>query len=153
MKAVFLLGSKSDKDFADKIAGELIEWGIHSEIIVASAHKVPRMVADIIEKNNVSGMAMVYVTVAGRSNALSGVVAANSIHPVIACPPFADKDDFIVNINSTLMMPSETPVMTVIDPGNAALAVIKIFALLDEELKVKVEARMAKIKAQFEMEP
>lgn len=150
MKAVFLLGSKSDKDFADKIAGELIEWGIHSEIIVASAHKVPRKVADIIEKNNVSGDSLVYVTVAGRSNALSGVVAANSVHPVIACPPFADKDDFIVNINSTLMMPSETPVMTVIDPSNAALAVIKIFALLDEELKAKVEARMAKIKAQFE---
>lgn len=150
MKAVFLLGSKSDKDFADKIAGELIEWGIHSEIIVASAHKVPRKVADIIEKNNSSGDSLVYVTVAGRSNALSGVVAANSVHPVIACPPFADKDDFIVNINSTLMMPSETPVMTVIDPSNAALAVIKIFALLDEELKVKVEARMAKIKAQFE---
>lgn len=150
MKAVFLLGSKSDKDFADKIAGELIEWGIHSEIIVASAHKVPRKVADIIEKNNASGMAMVYVTVAGRSNALSGVVAANSVHPVIACPPFADKDDFMVNINSTLIMPSETPVMTVIDPLNAALSVVKIFALLDEELKVKVEARMAKIKAQFE---
>lgn len=145
-----MLGSKSDKDFADKIAGELIEWGIHSEIIVASAHKVPRMVADIIEKNNVSGMAMVYVTVAGRSNALSGVVAANSIHPVIACPPFADKDDFIVNINSTLMMPSETPVMTVVDPSNAALSVIKIFALLDEGLKAKVEARIAKVKAQFE---
>lgn len=150
MKAVFLLGSKSDKDFADKIAGELIEWGIHSEIIVASAHKVPRKVADIIEKNNSSGTAMVYVTIAGRSNALSGVVAANSVHPVIACPPFADKDDFIVNINSTLMMPSETPVMTVIDPLNAALSVVKIFALLDSDLKAKVEARMAKIKAQFE---
>ena len=34
---------------------------------------------------------VVFVTVAGRSNALSGVVAANTHRPVIACPPFKDK--------------------------------------------------------------
>ena len=38
------------------------------------------------------------VTVAGRSNALSGVAAANSKYPVSVCPPFSDKDDMMVNI-------------------------------------------------------
>lgn len=151
MKAIFILGSKSDQEFADKIAGDLIkDWDIHSEIIIASAHKVPRKVADIVERNNKSGEDLVYVTVAGRSNALSGVVAANSVHPVIACPPFKDKDDFIVNINSTLMMPSETPVLTVVDPANAALSVVRIFALIDPKLKKKVGDRIEEVRAKFE---
>ena len=68
-----------------------------------------------------------YVTVAGRSNALSGVVASNSTRPVIACPPFADKDDMMVNINSTLQCPSYVPVMTILEPINVALSIKRIF--------------------------
>ena len=149
MKTVFILGSKSDLDFTNKIVDGLGEWGIETEVIVASAHKVPKKVADIIEANN-KQEDIVYVTVAGRSNALSGVVAANSIHPVIACPPHKDKADFMVNINSTLMMPSETPVMTVIDPSNTVLSVVKIFALKNSELKTKVEARIQSVKQKFD---
>jgi len=149
MKTVFILGSKSDLDFTNKIVDGLGEWGIETEVIVASAHKVPKKVADIIETNN-QQEDIVYVTVAGRSNALSGVVAANSIHPVIACPPHRDKVDFMVNINSTLMMPSETPVMTVIDPSNTVLSVVKIFALKNSELKTKVEARIQSVKQKFD---
>jgi 5-(carboxyamino)imidazole ribonucleotide mutase len=71
----------------------------------------------------------VYITIAGRSNALSGFVAANCTFPVIACPPFADRTDMLVNIHSTLQMPSQVPVLTVLDPGNAALAVKRILDL------------------------
>ena len=42
------------------------------------------------------------------SNALSGVVACNTHHPVIACPPHVDKVDMMTNINSTLQMPSSS---------------------------------------------
>ena len=72
---------------------------------------------------------LVYITIAGRSNALSGFVAANSKFPTIGCPPFSDKSDMLVNIHSTLQMPSMTPVLTVIDPGNCALAVKRIFSV------------------------
>jgi len=109
---------------------------------------VPKKVADLIERVN-GEEDVVYVTIAGRSNALSGVVAANSVHPVIACPPHKDKEDFMVNINSTLMMPSETPVMTICDPTNAVLAVVKIFALKEVGLKQRVVERLAKVKASF----
>ncbi|MEO2090963.1 MAG: AIR carboxylase family protein, partial [Gemmataceae bacterium] len=51
--------------------------------------------------------------IAGRSNALSGFVAANSEFPTLGCPPFSDKADMLVNIHSTLQMPSNTPVLTV----------------------------------------
>lgn len=149
MKVVFLLGSKVDVDFTNKMVGLLDDWGISSELIVASAHKVPEKVFDVVTKNNESGDNLVYITVAGRSNGLSGVTAANSVHPVIACPPFKDKDDMIVNINSTLMMPSDTPVLTVVDPQNAVMAALRVLALNDDSLKTKVAEHIAKIKSEF----
>lgn len=148
MKTVFVLGSDADKEFTAKMVDGLKAWGIESEVIVASAHKVPRKVADLVDNYNKIDD-VVFVGVAGRSNALSGVLAANSLHPVFACPPFKDQDDMMVNINSSLMMPSETPVMTVIDPTNLVLAVVKIFALKDADLKAKVVARIEEVRGKF----
>lgn len=150
MKVQFLLGSKSDTDFAGKIAAHLDEWGISYDIRVASAHKVPEKVFEIVSKNNIEEKELVYVTIAGRSNGLSGVTAANSVHPVIACPPFSDKDDMMVNINSTLMMPSDTPVLTILDPGNCALAIARMFALKDDGLRAKISHQIDSIKKSFE---
>ncbi len=149
MKTVFLLGSKTDLEFTVQMVDGLKEWGVESEVIVASAHKVPKKVADIVEKYN-SVEDVVFVGVAGRSNALSGVLAANSVHPVFACPPFKDKTDMMVNLNSSLMMPSDTPVMTVIDPANLVLSVVKIFAEKDASLRVKVIERIAKVRKSFD---
>jgi 5-(carboxyamino)imidazole ribonucleotide mutase len=129
MKAIIIMGSESDKDFVQKITTKLSELKIEFEEHVASAHKNPKEVLEIIEKNNESDDKLCYITVAGRSNALSGFTAANAKHPVIACPPLKDKMDYMVNIHSTLQMPSKVPVMTVIDPGNAALAVSRILNL------------------------
>ena len=144
-----LLGSASDKDHAKKITDVLDEFGLRYEVIVASAHKVPEKVISIIEKYNQSTEPVVYITIAGRSNGLSGVTAGSAIHPAIACPPFSDKDDYFINIHSTLQMPGDTPVLTVIDPVNAALCVARMFGLSDLEVKKKVEARIAKVKAEL----
>ena len=92
---------------------------------------------------------VVYITCAGRSNGLSGVIAGSSVHPVIACPPFSGKDDYLVNIHSTLQMPSDTPVLTVVDPKNAALAAARILSLCDESLRKKVEKRISEVKHSF----
>lgn len=123
------MGSEADKDFVQKITNKLKELNIEFEEHVASAHKQPKKVLKIIEKNNEIKDKLCYITVAGRSNALSGFVAANAKQPVIACPPFKDKHDYLINIHSTLQMPSSVPVLTVIDPGNAALAVQRILNL------------------------
>ena len=128
---------------------EFEKWGVGAEVIVASAHKVPEKVFEIVSTNNENEEDIVYITVAGRSNGLSGVTAANSVHPVIACPPFKDKEDFIMNINSTLVMPSDTPVLTVIDKGNAVMAALRIFALKDSGLRAKIAGRIAEIKEKF----
>lgn len=143
-----LLGSASDKDHAQKIVDELNVFGIPSEVIVASAHKVPERVIELIEKYNKMDD-VVYVTIAGRSNGLSGVTAGSSYHPVIACPPFKDKDDYMVNIHSTLQMPSDTPVLTVLEPVNAALSIARIFGLTHKDVFEKVVARVKSVKASF----
>ena len=128
MKAVLIMGSTSDEPHAKKITDKLDEYGITWEQHAASAHKQPLKVLEILEANK-DGGDIVYITIAGRSNALSGFVAANSEFPTLGCPPFSDKADMLVNIHSTLQMPSNTPVLTVIDPGNCALAVKRIFGV------------------------
>lgn len=148
MLTVFMLGSKSDMDHANKIIVELDNWNIPHEIIVASAHKVPEKCMETINKYN-QEQEIIYVTIAGRSNALSGIVAANSIHPVIACPPFADKDDYMVNIHSTLQMPSDTPYLTVLDTKNCALCVARIFGLFHLDLQQKLKDHMMEVKKKF----
>jgi len=126
MKTVIIMGSTSDEHHAKKITDKLDNYGIQWEQHAASAHKDPRKVLDILDSNK-NEKDLVYITIAGRSNALSGFVAANSECPTLACPPFSDKTDMLVNIHSTLQMPSNTPVLTVLDTGNCALAVKRIF--------------------------
>ena len=121
---VILCGSESDFPFAEKIATPLREE-YTVELQAASAHKQPEKVLEIIQKFDTQER-VIFVTIAGRSNALSGFVGANSRHVTIACPPFSDKSDYLVNIHSTLQMPSKTPVLTVIDPLNCVLCVEKI---------------------------
>ena len=128
MKAVIIMGSTSDEPHAKKITDKLDEYGITWEQHAASAHKEPLKVLGILDTNK-DGEDIVYITIAGRSNALSGFVAANSEIPTLGCPPFSDKADMLVNIHSTLQMPSNTPVLTVIDPGNCALAVKRILGV------------------------
>ena len=125
MKTIIIMGSTSDEPHAKKITDKLDEYGITWEQHAASAHKNPLKVLEILE-NNIDGKDIVYITIAGRSNALSGFVAANCEFPTLGCPPFSDKADMLVNIHSTLQMPSNTPVLTVLDPGNCALAVKRI---------------------------
>ena len=128
MKTVIIMGSTSDEPHAKKITEKLDEYNIEWEQHAASAHKQPLKVLEILEVNK-NKQNIIYITIAGRSNALSGFVAANSEFPTIGCPPFSDKSDMLVNIHSTLQMPSKTPVLTVIDPGNCALAVKRIFGV------------------------
>jgi formyltetrahydrofolate-dependent phosphoribosylglycinamide formyltransferase/phosphoribosylaminoimidazole-succinocarboxamide synthase len=127
--AVIIAGSISDEDHVKKLESELHKKHIKYESYYSSAHKNTKVVLDLIEKYDKKSKKVVWITVAGRSNALSGVVAANSRNPVIGCPPFKDKTDMIVNINSTLQCPSNVPVLTTLEPNNVANAIKRIFAL------------------------
>jgi phosphoribosylaminoimidazole-succinocarboxamide synthase len=128
---VILSGSDKDATHVSNIISFLNKVNPKNKVvsIVASAHKNTQLVMDTIKQYDAILAKVVYITVAGRSNALSGVVAANSTRPVIACPPFADKMDMMVNINSTLQCPSYVPVITILEPINVALAVERMFLL------------------------
>ena len=114
---VILAGSESDSEWCEKIKECLRKEGVYSVIHYGSAHKQTYKVLSVIEDYEDQLRRIIYVTVAGMSNALSGVTSCNTRYPVIACPPFKDKTDMMVNINSTLQMPSKVPVMTILSPG------------------------------------
>lgn len=149
----FILGSKVDLEHAKKIASVLEDYGVHYEIYVASAHKVPETTLKIINKFNEMKESVVFVTIAGRSNALSGLVAGSTHFPVIACPPFKDKADYLTNVHSSLQMPSETPAMTILDPGNAGQAVVRLLALNNKDLGKKIRNHIKVVQHAFTTDP
>lgn len=147
-KAIFLLGSEQDKDHAAKIENPLKEWGIETDMHVTSAHKVPKKLLALIEKYNEEDN-LVFITIAGRSNGISGVTAGSTHHPVIACPPFSDKSDYLTNIHSSLQMPSNTPYGTVVDTSNAAQFALRILGVADKDLQTKAKAKLQEVKDSY----
>ena len=138
-KVVVLMGSKSDLPFVRQITAVLDGLGITYEQRVASAHKCARYLLDLLRQYNDSGEVGVYVTVAGRSNALSGVVDANVIAPVIACPPYSEKFGG-ADVYSSLRMPSGVAPGLVLEPSGAALLAAKILAGSDAGLRQRIAA-------------
>jgi len=136
MKVIILMGSKGDLEWANKIANTLKKFEIPYVMRVASAHKVPLKVLEIIKEYEKEDV--VFITIAGRSNALSGFTDANTTKPVIACPPYSDKFAGM-DILSTLRMPSGVAPLTILEPEEAALAAVKILAIKYKELEEKVK--------------
>ncbi len=136
MKVVIIMGSKSDMDWSTKISDTLDELGIESVMRIASAHKVPLKAMDIIKEYK--DKEVVYITVAGRSNALSGFVDAQTEKPVIACPPYSSK--FAGgDIFSSLRMPSGVCPMVIMGTEQAGLAAAKIFGLSHEKVRERIK--------------
>ncbi len=118
-------------DFCKEIAKHVKGFRLSYEFRVASAHKTPEKVLEVLRDNEKEDV--VYVTVAGRSNALSGFVDANTSKPVVACPPYSEKFGG-ADIFSSLRLPSGIGSVVVTEPEAAAIAAAKIFALSDSEL-------------------
>lgn len=134
---IILMGSKADESHCQKIAEAARGFGMDVRLHVGSAHKTPRHVLNLLETYELDPLPKVYITVAGRSNALGGFVDGVVSAPVIACPPpseaFGGADVF-----SSLRMPSGIAPAVVLEPANAALLAAKILALVDEGVKARV---------------
>ena len=117
----------------------LEKFGIASEIRVASAHKTPAVLLEILEKYEADPRPKVYMTIAGRSNALSGMVDAQVSAPVIACPPLSDAFGG-ADIFSSLRMPSGVAPAVILDAEGAALFAAKIFGLTDATVRERISA-------------
>ena len=146
-KAIIIMASERDLEFCREIAKHLKILGVDYEFRVASAHKTPDKVLEILKESE--GKKIVYITVAGRSNALSAFVDANTSKPVIACPPYSEKFSG-ADIYSSLRVPSGIGSVVTIEPEGAAVAVAKIFAVEDRELEERVKEYQLGKKKQIE---
>ena len=134
-KVVIIMGSKADLEWANQVGKVLDSFEIENILRIASAHKVPLKCYDLIkeyEKENV-----VFITIAGMSNALSGFTDAQTYCPVIACPPYSDKFGG-ADLYSSLRMPSGVAPLTVLSPENAALGAAKILGLSNSKIQNKI---------------
>ena len=133
-KVSIIMGSKSDMPVADKAIAILRKFGVQFDIAVASAHRTPRRVEALVTGSD----ADVFISIAGLSAALPGVVASYTVKPVIGVPVSGS-----INIDalfSIVQMPPGIPVAAVgMDRGeNAAVLALEIIALNDADLRDKL---------------
>ena len=127
--AVILSGSEKDNAHVTRLENEIGSRNVNVISHVCSAHRQTQALIDLLNKYESSGRNIIYITVAGKSNALSGVVAANTNKLVIACPPFQNDIDKMININSSIECPTNVPVALVLSPGNVALVCARVFSM------------------------
>ena len=139
-----IMGSPSDLEHCKKIESYLTDYNVATECRVVSAHKNGENIPAIANIINNAVEPCAVIAVAGRSNGLGGALAANLNVPVINCPPFSDKTDLMLNINSSLIMPSKTPAATVVHQDNAAYAALR--SLNIPRLKERFNQDIAKLK-------
>ena len=134
---VILMGSGSDKEHSGQIAEAARGFGLDVEMRVGSAHRTPEHVLELLRQYEADPRPKVYITVAGRSDALSGLADNAVSAPVIACPP--PSDSFAgVDVFSSLRMPSGIAPAVVLEPSNAALSAAKILGLSDPSVRAEV---------------
>lgn len=136
---VILMGSKADIEHCTKIAEACKGFGLETVLRIASAHKTPKHALSILNEYEADNHPKVYITVAGRSNALSGFTDGSVSAPVIACPPSSDAFGR-ADLFSSLRMPSGIAPAVVLEPANAALLAAKIFGVANVEVREQVRA-------------
>ncbi len=142
MKIQIIMGSSSDMSIAEKAKAILEEFKVPCVINVASAHRTPDVLKNLVEKSD----ADVFIGIAGLSAALPGTIAAHTIKPVIGVPVSGKVNlDAILSI---IQMPPGIPVGAVgLDRGeNAALLAVEILAVRDATLRKKLDAYRRKMR-------
>lgn len=141
-RVLILMGSESDLPVMGKAADALAELGVLSRMRVASAHRSPAYVAELVAAAEQEGT-RVFIAGAGGAAHLAGVVASLTTRPVIGVPMGSKLSGFD-SLLSTVQMPKGVPVATVAIEGaaNAAILAAQILALSDAGLARRLaEAR------------
>lgn len=129
-------------------AGEMLErFGIDHDTRVLSAHKTPNETLEYASTAAENGFEVI-IAGAGKAAHLAGVVAANTVLPVIGVPLSASLDGLDALL-STVQMPTGIPVAAVAVDGaaNAALLAVAILAVGDPELRERLVAYRADLAA------
>ena len=139
--AIILMGSDSDWESMSKCHDLLDELGITHEVHVASAHRTPAKVLDIVAGAKDRGV-KVFICAAGMAAHLGGVVAAHAHCPTIGVPMKGGMMDGLDALLSTVQMPPGVPVATVgvgsAGAKNAAILAAQMIALADADVAKRV---------------
>ena len=146
-QVIIIMGSKGDLAHAQAVAKTLKTLDIGYTMRVCSAHKATRRLMEMLQGYESAGP-LVYITIAGRSNALSAVVDANTRYPVIACPPYSDRFGGM-DILSSLRLPSGIASPTILEPEGAALLAAKMLAFADSALWQRLENYKQRLSAEL----
>lgn len=132
-----ILGSEKDVDYAKQIQGHLLaKFYLKSIIRICSAHKSCLNLLKILQEYEPDTNVKCYITIAGKSNALSALIDGNTLKPVISSPPI--KDASIHDLHSSTSMPSGIAPLTVLGSENAAKAAAKINALSNNNISKSI---------------
>jgi len=140
MKAVIVMGSKSDYPIVQKAENLLKEFGVECETRIISAHRTPAAAAEFAAGAEEKGIEVI-IAAAGMAAHLAGVLAAFTTLPVIGIPMKSDALSGLDALLSMVQMPKGVPVAVVAINGaeNAALLAVQILSLkypqLGEEMK------------------
>ena len=150
MKAAVIMGSDSDWPILKPAVELLKQFGIESEVTVASAHRTPAKVREFVESAPAKGVG-VFIVGAGAAAHLAGVVASYTTLPVIGVPINATSLNGMDALLSTVQMPSGIPVATMAINGakNAAVLAAQILAVSDDALAAKLDAAREQMAAQI----
>lgn len=137
-QVLILLGSKSDLGITEAGLASLKEFGIPFKLHIASAHRTPDRVHQLVSDFEENG-GKVVICIAGMSAHLAGVVAAITTLPVLAVPVAGSATAGLDALLSMSQMPGGIPVatMTLGKAGftNAALFAVQIIATQNEALQ------------------
>jgi 5-(carboxyamino)imidazole ribonucleotide mutase len=125
--AVIVAGSDSDKNHIEKLVSALRMYEIPHEVRICSAHKSPGRLLELIAEYEGQG-ALVWVAVAGGTDALSGTLAFHADQPVLSCPPDGLNQSCLTN-------PPGSSNATILSPGNAARFVAQVFSNANPRIK------------------
>ena len=138
-KVGIIMGSDSDLPIIEKAIDILKDFSIPFEVHIYSAHRTPEKAIEFSKNAEKNGFGVI-IAAAGMAAHLAGIIAANTIIPVIGIPCKSQNLEGIDALLSTVQMPSGIPVATVAINGamNAGILAVQILAVGDRELKEKM---------------
>jgi len=141
MKTAIIMGSTSDLAKVEPAVSILKEYGVEVNVRCLSAHRAHAGLSAFIEECNNDGTEVI-ITAAGMAAALPGVVASQTVLPVIGVPLSGSVLDGMDALMSVVQMPPGIPVATVAINGskNAAYLALQIMATKNDDLKNKLLA-------------
>ena len=146
MRAAIIMGSTSDLPKMEAAVGILKEYGVAVDVRCLSAHRAHAGLSAFLEEANHNGTEVI-IAAAGMAAALPGVVASQTVLPVIGVPLSGSVLDGMDALMSIVQMPPGIPVATVAINGgkNAAHLALQIMAVSRPELREKLLAARVKM--------